>query len=506
MRTIKSVNIFILLSFLFGTPELFAQELSAKWSETIELNSKELFFNKIIGESSTNLYLLYSDKFYVSSEPDKKTKLVAFDRNNFHKVSTLYLKGFSENNDAHIELEFHTCVVKNNQVMIFWSKNSTTSEELYLEVFDPNLIQVQPIRKIYVNEHAYDLKRIITAKNKSTIVISFNEKRNEDLLIGSEIPVSNNYIRFEYALLNNDWTVSPLQTVLLPVQMRDKSYGMCSTYEYIENGDVLIRNTYTAEKGKGVTDNVGEGKILLSDMNPYHTISYLKVKTNEISTIELPVPSISYNDPLLKSVIVDNELRTYGLYYTDKGELTGLFCGRFTLENLSATKEYIKFDQPTLDSLGNRNLLKDVLVENDRLVFFIASYYPTNVGPSITGVRILGYDLSHELQWSNKTLTLDNQSSFNVLTGSDEVLVFFGKNKRDESKKIQRILLGANIIGYFRINITTGELIEKQEIELDRQVNLYLMKLLEHRLCVTELDRSISGEIKAGSLGVISFE
>jgi len=506
MRTLKSASLFVLVSLLFSTTELVAQELSAKWSETIELNSKELFFNEIIGESSANLYLLYTDKFYVSTEPAEKAKLVAFDRNSLSNVSTLYLKGYSENKKEHNDLDFHTCVVKNDRVLIFWSKNTPTSEELYLEVFDENLKQAVPLRKIYVNEHAYDLKRTILAKEKSSIVVSFNEKRNEDLLIGGEIPVSNDYVRFEYALLNDDWAVSPLQTVALPVQMRDKSYAMCSTYEYLENGDVLIRNAYTGEAGKGVTKNIGEGGILLSNMNPYHTISYLKIETNKISTIELPVTKMSFNTASLKSVIIDDELRTYGLYYTDKGKLAGLFCGKFTIENLSATEEYITFDQPTLDSLGNNNLLKDVLVKNNNLVIFIASYYPTTVGPTLTGVRILGYDLNHELQWSNKTLTIDNPSSFNVLAGSDEVLVFFGKNKRDESKKIQRILFGVNIIGYSRINVTTGELIEKQEIELDRQVSLYLMKLLEHRLCVTQLDRSMNGEIKSGSLGVISFE
>jgi hypothetical protein len=506
MRILKPGSILLLLSALFGAPESIAQELSAKWSETIELNSKELFFDKIAGESSNNLYVLYTDKFYVSSEPSKKEKLVAVDKNSFLQVSILYLKGFTENKKEHAGLDFHTCVVRNNQVMIFWSKNTDASEELYLEVFDANLKQAEPIRKIYVNEHAYDLKRILFAKDKSSIIVAFNENRKEDILIGGEIPVSNDYVRFEYTLLNSDGTATPLHSVALPVQMRDKSYALSATYEYLENGDVVIRNSFTGEEGKGVTENVGEGMILLSNMNPYHTVSYLKVTTNEISTIELPVTGMAIYSPSLKSVIVEDELRVYGLSFSDKDELAGLFCGRFTTENLSARQEYIPFDQPTLDSLGSKIILKDVLVKNNRLVFFIASYYQGTVGPAITGVRLLGYDLDHELQWSHKTLTLDSQSSFNMLAGSDEVLVFFGKNKRDESKKVQRVMIGANTIGYSRLNIITGEVIEKQEIELDRQVNLYMMKLTSHKLYVSQLDRSISMEVKSGSLGFVSFE
>jgi hypothetical protein len=459
MQILKPGSILLLLSALFGAPESIAQELSAKWSETFELNTKELFFDKIAGESSTNLYVVYTDKFYLSAEPSKKEKLVAVDKNSFLPVSTLHLKGFSENKKEHAGLDFHTCVIRNDQVLIFWSKNTDVAEELYLEVFDANLKVAEPIRKIYVNEHAHDLKRAVFAKDKSAVVVAFHENRKEDLLIGGEIPVANAYVRFEYTLLSGDGTTTPLQSVALPVQMRDKSYGLSATYEYLENGDVVIRNSYTGEAGKGVTENVGEGMILLSNMNPYHTVSYLKTTTHEISTIELPVAGMAIHSPSLKSIIVGNELRTYGLSFSDKSELTGLFCGRFTIDQLSATQEYIPFDQPTLDSLGNKVVLKDVLVKNNRLVFFIIPYSQGTIGSTLINYHILGYDADHELQWSTKRPTVNSLSSFNMLTGSDEVLVFFGTNKRDESKKMHVVKPGANIIGYSRLNLTTGELI-----------------------------------------------
>ena len=498
----------ILLSLLFISPlffiQSFTQELSFKWSEESLFSLDDLLFHHIVGENDENIFVLStSDTLKNGFALAKKKQLVAFNKNTLQQISTIPLKGFAENKIEYKGLKFHTCVIQDDVVMVFWSKNSDNSEDLYVETFNSSLNRVQSIRKIYINSHAYDIKRSPLAKYKSSIVVCFNEKRKHDIFIGGEIPVSDNYVRLEYTVLSKELILNPLKIIELPIQLNHAAYGTCSVYEYLENGDVLIRNSFTTEKGKGVTENAGNGVIQVGRTHFYNTISYLKVNSNKIATIELPYNTNSF----IKAILVNDELRLYGLYLDNKKttELRGLYSSKFNTDDLSISSEYIKFEQSILDSLVGENesrriLLQDVLVKDDNILFLLTPSFQVNY--ATVGSTVLGYSLDNEFKWIRKIETIINsRSNFVSLTQPNKVLVYFNIHQLDELKKMASFSNDKMIIGFSILDTDTGELIEKKEIQIDRVAYFTLSKLINDRLyCLYFKKRGIS------SLGVFFIE
>lgn len=477
-KIVSRFNIpFLLAIILFNCPLVSSQELSVKWSAEFETNyRKDLCFNRILGEDNKNVYLLFSSDtlkdFSLSHEPDKK-KLIAFDKQTFLEVASVPLKGFS---GVDPKMKFHTFIVRNNAILLFWTKETKEAEELYLEVLDPALKTIQSIRKIYTNTHAYDLDRGVLAKNISSIVVRANPERMQDLLIGGEIQVTEAYVRFEYTLLNAAFELSSLQTTTLPVKLKDKSYGLSCFYEYLSNGDVLVRSTFTAEEGKGVTKNTSHGGILLADVNPYHTISYLKTSSAQISTIELPITDLTFGNPNVKSAFINGQLKIFGLYTEEKDKTPkGIFCGEFTIEDLSTKTEYIRFEQLILDSLYGKKgagylTLQGLTIDNNRIVFFlIHPMIATTHNDSPVISAVLGYDFNHKFQWFNKVHSTPSPTLFYKHLKSAEIQVFYCMDKIDKSKKFVRAV-GENIIGYSSLNTITGEIIGKKEILLEKPI------------------------------------
>jgi hypothetical protein len=497
-------------ALLFFNSFSFTQEVLVKWTAELEFSPKKLYFNHVLGEDTTNVYVLFTSDTteHLMGEPDKK-KLIAFNRETLLEIGSMPLKGFPEVNP---EMEFHSCIIQDNQILLFWSKKIENTEELYVESLDSQLKMTQPARKIYSNPHAYDLKRAMTAKHKSSIVVCQNEKRKEDLLIGGEISTLEEYAHFEYGLLNHALNFSTLQTITLPFKVNKVSYGRSATYEYLENGDVLIRNEFTAEKGKGVTKNISEKGILLSNVNPYHTITYLKVKTGTISTVELPNTKVSFNKIILRSVFVNDHLRVYGLYTTGKEEkaVKGLFYAKFVIEDLSTKVEYLEFKQSTLDSLNKQHVtdefyLQNVLSNNGKILFFLVPSNPRTVGKTIS--TVLGYDLNHEFQWINSIPTTSNEVTFYQLSKQNEIEVFYTMKKTNGSKLIIRTF-GENTIGFSVLNTTTGEVTVGKEVKLDKPIFFQCVRFINNRLYSIHLgtDLLMNGRKGTGNMMQISIK
>lgn len=508
MKTTLPLILIALICFF----KSFSQELTAKWSEDIEFNVKSLYFNRFVGENEGYIYAIYvSDTLFTGFNGAKEKKLVALDKNTLIEINSTPLLGFAENKTIYKNLDFHTCVVQSDKIMLYWSKINKDSEELYCETFDLMLNRTSPAKVIYTNTHAFDLKRALATKNLTSFVVLQNEKRKDEVIIGTEIPIAKNYIQFEYALRLKDLELSPFKTIALPIQLDDQTFGLCSSYEYLENGDIMIRSSFTTEEGKGVTDNVAGGWILITDVNPYFTVSYLNVNKNEISTIELPVFHLTIYSPILKSALTNNEFRFYALYsdvQKKTNEIKGLYCGKFNIEDMTSSTEYVEFEQSTLDSLfsvlHNKNLfLTDVKIKGDNVIIILNALYET--GLLSKDISVLGYNLDNELNWITAIKSNSYLFSNCVINGGpNEMTFFYGQHKETENKLESRF--GTNSIGYSVLNLETGESIEQKELMFDRTA--ISIKLMNDHFYFRHLNRKsmINSKSETGNFGMMYLE
>ena len=349
------------------------------------------------GENDTYVYkLLLSD-----TVEKKKVKLIAVNKKNRKLVIGLPLKGVPKKEDDYKELDFHTCVVQDRRIVICWSKNTNDSEELYLESYDDTLHKTQSVQKVYTNFHAHDLERFIGAKKKSSIVVCPNPYLKNEIFIGGEIPVKNNYIQLEYGILEDDLLIPPFKKIKLPIQLKTKSIGKSSTYEFLENGNLLMRCNFTAEDGKGYSENIMMGGILLADVNPYHTISYLDIDKNEITTVEIKTIKASLYEVPIHCFFVGDELRIYGLAkdVNDKSKkLTGLFYAGINTSDLSNIVEFIPFEQELLDAMYEEKSSKpysinSIKMKDENILIFMSD------GTAYQGAAFvtLEYTVDHRL-------------------------------------------------------------------------------------------------------------
>ncbi len=363
---------------------------------------KNEFFEKTniiqyVGENDTYVYkLLLSDTIRKN-----KLKLIAVSKENRKVVIGLPLIGVTKDKEYYKGLDFHTCIVQDHRIVIFWTKNTKDAEELYLETYDDALQRTQSIQKKYTNTHAFDLERSITAKQRSTITVVVNPFQRNEIFVGAEIPVQNNYVQLEYAILGEDLLIPSLSKIALPVQLKTKSYGKFSTYHYLENGNLLIRSNFTAEEGKDFSRADVKGRIVLSDLNPYHPVSYLDVTKNEILTIELPLAQATFYEPPIQTVFVGDELRIYGLAKNtddDSNQFTGLFYAGINVTDFSSKVEFIPFEKGLLNSMYEEEsteayYITNIKMKNENILFFMSD------GTTYKGAAfvVLEYTVDHQL-------------------------------------------------------------------------------------------------------------
>lgn len=470
-----------LITFLFAILCLstHAQNLSVKNTTEISFNAKDLYLYRFLGEDDQHFYTLFSND--TTSGKLEKVKLLAFNKESMAEVASVPLSGFEGQDEL---LNFHSCFLKFGELFVFRSKSTENSEQLFLEVLDAKLTTVHRQKMVYENKNCFDLKRASFKKNSSSIVVLFNPLNDGNILIGGEIPVLNDHIRFAYGLLDKELELSSINTVILPTVLKDKSYGLSSTYSYLDNGDLLLRGTFTATNEEGAKSSFVDGGILLSDVNPYHTVSYLKVKTNELLTINIQLDRVSLQQPRLRSVILDNECRVYGIYKKEeKGKVDedGILCARINFEKLSSTVEYIAFEQKVLDSLneipsiGKSFDIQDVVVSKNQVSLMLI---PSIMGNQynylirMDGIwsKVITYDLNHKLQWITSVRTNPTNRAFTVRTNDESLAIVYSKKG---AKKVGKVTISSaedgyyapNFIGYIELDLKTGTTLKSEEFE-----------------------------------------
>lgn len=470
-----------LITFLFAILCLstHAQNLSVKNTTEISFNSKDLYLYRFLGEDDQHFYALFSND--TTSGKLEKVKLMAFHKESMAEIASVPIIGFEGQDEL---LNFHSCILKSGELFVFRSKSTEKSEQLYLEVLDANLTTVHQQKKIYENNHSYDLKRVAYKKNSSSVVVLYNPINKGNILIGGEIPVLNDHIKLEYGFLDEKLEFTPNNTIALPIVLKDKSYGLSSTYSCLDNGDLLLRGAFTVDDKEGAKSNFVAGGILMADVNPYHTISYLKVKTNEILTQEFKVNRNTLQETELRSVLLENECRVYGIYeQIEKGkeDKKGLYCAKIDLEKFIVSEEFIPFEQKVLDSiakaptLGETYVLQDVVLSDGQISFILM---PAIMGNQynylirIDGIwsKMVSYDLDHKLKWITSVRTNPTKKAFTVKNNDETLAVFYS---RKGVKKVGKVTISSaedgyyapNFVGYTKLDLKTGTILKNEEFE-----------------------------------------
>jgi hypothetical protein len=344
----KTTSIVTLLLCVFLLSKVNAQDLDLKWSDKIDYdNKKDGFFEDFIDANSKYVYCKYTNLTMKPKRVDAKVKLVAFDKTTMKKVADVSLKGFKENKDQKEKLQplkYYKTIVFENLVYVFWINDKKGKEELYVQSFNSNLKAQGKLKKIYectTNDSRW------SRASRSTIVLS-NKKCGEKIIIGAELPAAAGQdIKFEYKVLNSDFTFSTANQITLPVKLISKAYGATSGYEFGDDGSLYISTSVSMDKDERKNARKGE-------ITSYGLLSQVELATGNI--IPYTVKFDNKNVLEYSYLIEKNGVKVYG-FYSDldkdpKGyAIHGIFYTRLDNAFKSAEQNFSPFDKATLDKL-----------------------------------------------------------------------------------------------------------------------------------------------------------
>jgi hypothetical protein len=342
----KAAVICILFISLFAL-KLSAQELNVAWSERqIYDNRKEGFFDDFVGSNSKYVFAKFNNLARRPRKANKKIKIVAFDRVSMQEMASVAVTGYSENASTkakHMGLDYYKTIVFENMIYMFWIKDTRNRQELFVESFDGKLKPVNAIKKVY------ELNSDSKSKKKAALFVMANKQAGEKILIGGERAGSKeSSIQIEYKLLNSDFTFSSSNTVTLPITVIGKSYGLSSSYEFGEDGNLHVKSIVTMSKD--------ERKALAKNESyRYPIFSVIDLNSGKIKThsFKFDNKNIFYSD-----IKVDGGMtKIYAFFcdlqkdpsgYATHGIVTGFLNNQtFDLENVN----FSYFTKPQLDKL-----------------------------------------------------------------------------------------------------------------------------------------------------------
>ena len=117
----------LFVSLLASTFCAQAQSIDLNWSDMQEYeNKKDGFFDDFIGGNSKYVYAKYNKAALKPSKQNSKVKIVAYDKKTMDQVAQAAIIGYKENEDDKElmnDLKYHSQIVFENTVNIFWIKN-----------------------------------------------------------------------------------------------------------------------------------------------------------------------------------------------------------------------------------------------------------------------------------------------------------------------------------------------------------------------------------------------
>lgn len=299
---------------LFGI-QTIAQDLKINWSnQLIYDNRKDGSMDGIIDENEKYIYTMYTDL----GGRGKLRKIVAFDKNTMKKTVDVGLKGFPENKKEKKikkKINYYKTVVYDDVIYVFWSQNTKTADEIYVESFDAELKKITSIKKVY------ELKKVKKSdKAPYSFVLSNKDVKGGRILLGGELAgFAGEPIKLEVKELNKDLSFTNSFQMDLPfMKIREKKKklfssgqytGLSSSYTYGDDGNLHIKTSFSlTRKERKKRKKAGT----LDDFIP------LLYSSLNISTGELTTNQVKFENKNLKS---------FRRWITKDGQnLAGFFC------------------------------------------------------------------------------------------------------------------------------------------------------------------------------------
>lgn len=470
----------LLLAMLSGTVN--AQDLDLKWSEKfIYDNKKDGFFENFIDANSKYVYGRFTNLAMRESKKEKKMKLVAFDKTTMKKVADVALVGFKENEaskEKYKGLDYYKTIIFENLVYVFWRKEDKGKEELYVQSFDSKLKAVNKLKKIYEIQNA-DSKR---ARRNQSIFVMANRKAGEKIIIGGEPPVAAGQdVKFEYKVLNSDFTFATANQATLPVTLTSKSYGLTSSYEFGDDGNLYVKSYVSMDKDERKNARKGEATSFaifsMIDLNTAAVTPYtMKFDGKNIFDFGY---TIDKNTVKVYGFFSDLEKDpygsdTHGIYYAlldsksftmkdmnfayfDKQTLEKLFANDKEDKKRSGVFTSKKKKQSAGESLDSRFEIENVQSIDNNIVLFCSKMYNYSVttctstgngGSTCTTnyycekSNVTAFKLTNEgdLVWASN---LDRKITYNrwfvedlrVINRNDKFYVMYGSSFQTNAKK-----------------------------------------------------------------------
>ena len=325
-----------------------AQNLDLKWSEQFRYDNKiDGFFDRYLGSNEKYVYAKFSNLAHSPRKSNKKIKLIAFDKEKMTRMGEVRLRGYGQDRDKK-DLDYYKTIILDHVIYVIWTRDKKDLLEIYAESFDNTLKNVNPLRKVYE----------ITRSRKATdnLFIVYNKEIGNKILLGKEFAVrsAGENLRFEYKLLNEDFSVAGSQQVTLPIiatekPRRDNSFtNLDCSYQLGDDGKIYVKNTVRLSEEE-------RKQLKKREASSYPVFMQVDPETGKLR--EHAVKFAGKNTFNLSSIVSKNGIRVYGFFCDldkdPKGNDThGIFYVSFDSEKFEQSSELLSyFDKAFLDQL-----------------------------------------------------------------------------------------------------------------------------------------------------------
>lgn len=384
------------LSYLHG------QELTVKWSQKMEFDSKKLFFNEYIGANSKYIYADFSQ----SGLSRKKIKLVAFDKQTFKQVAECPIKGFPENEMNKKELKdllLEKTIVFENLIYVFWIKENKEKDELFVQTFNSNLKPQNRLKKIY------ELKSTKGDKKRAELFIMGNKKVGEKLIIGGELSgAKGEKVKIEFKVLNADLTTTTAYQIELPLEITGRSDRLASDYRYGDDGNLYVKFEHLLLSIDPLTGKKVEFDSEYKDKKIFD-FAYIETKNSvKIFGMFSDIKKDKYGNDIhgIYNVTLENgtfKVKENNFTYFTKDQLDKIFAKDKEDrkdKNLFASKKKKDSEE---SSLGSNYSVEQLLVDGDDMILFCSKMYNYTRSHTTTTNGVTSTTYTYHCQKDNVT-------------------------------------------------------------------------------------------------------
>lgn len=306
----KKITLLFLISLFCISVQ--SQSIDVKWSQQFVYdNKKDGFFDDFVGSNDQYIYAKFTDLKLNVNKKSRKVKLLAFDKTTMAKVGEAQLLGYGGATDRG-DYAYYKAVTVMDQVYIFWTHNTKTTVELYVQSFDPRLRKVNDLKKVY--EVTRGSKDVASDK----LFIIYNNRVEGRILIAKEFGINKDgeNLRVEYKLMKPDFSFITSRQVTLPVTMSKRRRGFFSsynntideracTYEFGDDGNLYVQDMVRASDEEKKSMKRGEATV-------YPHIMQVQLESGDVRSYRVKFPKKnSFNTSLL---VTTNGVKLYGFF------------------------------------------------------------------------------------------------------------------------------------------------------------------------------------------------